>query len=91
MNKERAIITATQFFRFWKYEWSNLSNDQKIVKNYVPNSDDISREYDYLEEDAVNQALKSNKKEGFSECGRLKVGCTIMDGRTFFDYYINAS
>jgi len=91
-DRERAILVAAQFFRFWKYEWTGLSKEQHSTNNYVPNSDDISRLYEELENDAIESAKKSKDKVGEAECGYLFVTCIIYDDDSpYFEYYISAS
>jgi len=90
-NIERAILVATQFFRFWKYEWTDLSKEHHSTNNYVPNSDDISRLYEELENNALESAKKNKNKVGEAECGYLFVTCIIYDDGPYFEYYISAS
>jgi hypothetical protein len=90
MELEKAIIVATQYFRFWKYEWVKLSSDNKLVGNYIPNSDDIAEAYERLSDDAFAVARKSRGK-GEAETGRLLVTCVINEGSPCFEYYIAAN
>lgn len=90
MDREKAILTATQFFRFWKYEWILLNKEQTESKTYVPNSDHIATTYEELADNALKLAQKSKDKTGEAETGRLLVTCIIHEDGPYFEYYISA-
>ena len=83
MNRERAIIHAVQFFRFFEYKWYDEGRGE-----YIPDATAIEEVFNSLTASAYELAKKNKSRMAYAGSGRLMVLCNMVDGEVDFEYYI---